>query len=72
MNKQITGERAWATWLAGTLGSFAVLEAIAYQRRTFPTLSAMLSRWLGVHQPTRWGQATPVIFGARGCGSPFT
>lgn len=64
MSKQITGERAWGAWLAATAGSFAVLEALAYRRRAFPTLSATLSRWLGTHPPAPWGDAAPLAFGA--------
>ncbi len=62
--QQMNGEYAWAIWLAGTLGTFAVLEAVAFQRNSahFPTLSATLQRWMGIDPPARWGQAAPVIF----------
>lgn len=59
------GEHAWAAWLVGTLGSFAVLETIAVASRgnSLPTLSNTLSRWLGANPPTRWGEVGPLLFG---------
>lgn len=42
------GDYAWGAWLIGTLGSFAVLEALAYRRSVMPTLTRTLQRWLGV------------------------
>jgi hypothetical protein len=54
----------WAAWLVGSLGSFAVLETIAFRRSTFPTLSATLSRWLGTYPPAPHGDIGAVAFGA--------
>lgn len=48
MKQRRTWDLAWAAWLTGTVGSFAVLEYLAYHRRLHPTLSATLRRWMGV------------------------
>lgn len=53
---------AWATWLAGTIGSFAWLEAAALRKQCHPTLSRTLARWMGVQPQTRWGRYAPAIF----------
>ena len=53
---------AWAAWLTGTLGSFAWLEAVALRRRTHPTLTRTLQRWLGLSPRTRRGPAAMVGF----------
>lgn len=57
-------DAVWAAWLAGSLGSFAVLEFLAYRREIFPTLSATLARWLGTHPPTTRGKVGLALFAA--------
>lgn len=52
----VQGERTWAAWLTGVLGSFAVLEYRALRSRRV-TLSQALARWLGVHPRHRLGPA---------------
>ena len=54
----------WACWLAAIAASFAYLEHAAYVRRTHPTLSRTLARWLGICPRTRWGRFGPLAFAA--------
>jgi hypothetical protein len=44
--------RAWAFWIAGVLGSFALLEEAAFRRNKHLTLSRVMNRWLG--RVSRW------------------
>jgi hypothetical protein len=53
---------AWAIWAATVLISFSVLEGLALSRRSHPTLSRTLARWLGVAPPTPWGRVALVGF----------
>jgi hypothetical protein len=53
---------AWGVWLGTVLTSFGVLEGLALSRRTHPTLSRTLARWMGVHPPTPWGRYGPAVF----------
>lgn len=61
---RIDWDIAWKAWFVGTLSSFAVLETLAFRRGTFPTLSATLRNWLGVHPRRRSGRIAPLIFAA--------
>jgi hypothetical protein len=67
--------KAWLYWLAGVLGSFALLEEAAYRRGKHKTLSRVMNRWLtvlgrwitrqiglGPDDPCRW--IGPAIFAA--------
>lgn len=55
---------AWSIWAAAVAISFSVLEGLALSRRSHPTLSRTLARWLGVNPPTRWGRAAMFGFAA--------
>jgi hypothetical protein len=52
----------WATWLASSVTGFCVLETLAVRRRSFPTLSRTLAKWMGCHPRTRWGHVGPAVF----------
>lgn len=51
---------AWAAWAAAVLASFGWLEHAALRRRSHPTLSTTLRRWLGVQPRSRRGPAAVV------------
>jgi hypothetical protein len=53
---------AWHAWVTGVLASFAVLEWLAFRRRTHRTLSRVLQDWLGVAPRRRWGRLGPLAF----------
>lgn len=54
----------WPTWIAASLTSFAVLEALAFRTERFPTLSRTLAGWLGVYPPNGRRDAALVLFGS--------
>lgn len=66
MTRERLVQFAWAIWLVATIGSFAVLEYIAYRTDRFPTLSRTLQRWLGVEPRNRWGAVSPFVFAVGG------
>ena len=54
--------RIWELWAGVVLISFAVLEWLAFRRRTHRTLSRALQDWLGVRPRRRWGRLGPLAF----------
>jgi hypothetical protein len=64
VSRHLRWDIAWATWLIGTIGSFAVLEMLAYHRRSFPTLSVTLRRWMGVNPRKPHHHVASIGFGA--------
>lgn len=60
---------AWAAWLAGSVGSFAVLERLALRnaRGQGGTFTAVSRRWLGLDPRKPWSLAgIAVVYVASG------
>lgn len=49
-----TGHKLWLTWLASSVGSFAVLETLAVRHRRFNSCTVTMQWLLGIRPRTQY------------------